>query len=367
MSDNDPFADQLADEVYGQDNGRPWGSTLTKFSDVIAKPVRWLWRDRIALGKITGVGGRPKIGKVTRGGLDGNLDGPRNCIIVTTEDAPEDTLKPRLMAAGADLERVSYFTMGTEEDPVPFRIPQDAEELGRRLALAEVALVVIDPLIEFVDGKVDSHKSQPVRQAMSALNTIAREHDCAILALVHLNKGASTDPLDRWEASAAFFQVFRAAMMLGRDPDDPEGETGDRRVLASVASNLAREAPSRIYRIEGKTVDADEGDETINTARIVYLEDSSISSSDLLTRMDEEARAERDEAVGFLDEELPPGSIFPAAKIQAQAKEAGIGPGQLKRAKRALRIRSHKPDFETGWVWERPGLGEGDAAPKGTP
>ena len=132
---------------------------------------------------------------MTRGALPGDLDGPRNAILVTTEDEPGDTIKPRLMAAGADLSRVSIFQMGTKDEPVPFRVPQDAAELGRRVAEKRAALVVIDPLMEFIDGKVDSHKSHPVRQAIAALNQIAREYHCAVLVVFHLNKGASTDPL----------------------------------------------------------------------------------------------------------------------------------------------------------------------------
>jgi hypothetical protein len=94
-------------------------STLTDFTKIVARPVEWLWRQRIALAKLTALSGRPKVGKglfysrliaqVTRGDLDGDLDGPRDVILVTTEDEPGDTLKPRLMAAGADLGRVHMF------------------------------------------------------------------------------------------------------------------------------------------------------------------------------------------------------------------------------------------------------------------
>jgi putative DNA primase/helicase len=142
-------------------------SVLVEIKDVKAEPVRWAWQDRIALRKLTALAGRPKIGKgliyshliaqVTRGALDGDISGPRNAIIVTTEDEPGDTLKPRLMAAGADLARVSIFQMGSKDEPVPFRVPQDADELGRRVNEKNAALVVIDPLMEFIDGKVDSH------------------------------------------------------------------------------------------------------------------------------------------------------------------------------------------------------------------
>jgi putative DNA primase/helicase len=114
-------------------------SVLTSFSEIKPVAIKWAWRDRIALGKITGLAGRPKIGKgllysrviadLTRGNLDGDLDGPRDAILVTTEDDPGDTLTPRLIAANADTKRVHLFQMGTRDEPVPFRIPQDADEL----------------------------------------------------------------------------------------------------------------------------------------------------------------------------------------------------------------------------------------------
>jgi RecA-family ATPase len=250
-------ADELVQEYLRGNNGQ--NSTLRDFEGIIARPVRWAWQDRIALGKITALAGRPKIGKgllyshliaqVTTGALEGDLEGAGDVIIVTTEDDPGDTLKPRLMAAGADLSRVLIFQMGAAEEPVPFRVPQDAAELGRRVAERNAALVVIDPLMEFIYGKVDSHKSHPVRQAIASLNAIAREHGCAVLVIFHLNKGVSTDPLLRHEGSAAFTQVVRGGLMLGHDPDDPDGEDGNQRVLAVSSTNLAAIAPSIVYRI----------------------------------------------------------------------------------------------------------------------
>jgi hypothetical protein len=149
-------------------------SWLLDFEQIVARPVRWAWQHRIALAKLTALAGRPKIGKgllytdltarVTRGTLEGDLSGPRNVILVTTEDDPGDTLKPRLMAAGADLSRVSVFQMGTRDDPVPFRVPQDAAELGRRVAEKEASLVVVDPLMEFIDGKVASRRTRSARR-----------------------------------------------------------------------------------------------------------------------------------------------------------------------------------------------------------
>lgn len=337
-------------------------STLRSFDEIVAKPVRWLWRHRVALGKITGLAGRPKVGKgllcsdliahVTRGELDGDLDCPRDVIVVTTEDEPGDTIKPRLLAAGADLSRVSYFEMGAPGAPIPFRVPQHADELSRRVAVKRAALIVIDPLIEFVDGKADTHKSQPVRQAIASLNQIARDNGCAIVAIIHLNKSSSTDALLRHEASAAFTQVMRGTLLLARDPDDPAGANGDQRVLAVTSSNLAREAPSLLYQVEARSVSGDTG-EQIETARIVRVGESDADGSELLGSMEGDARYEHDEAIAFLRSELTQGPQ-PARKIQDAARDAGIGPGSLKRAKRALGVASKKQSMGGGWAWELP-------------
>jgi putative DNA primase/helicase len=335
-------------------------SSLISFDTIKARPVRFAWRDRIALGKITALAGPPKIGKgllyshliaeVTRGTLAGELDGPRQAIIVTTEDEPGDTLKPRLMAAGADLSCVSYFTMGSLDEPVPFRVPQDADELRRRVTQTEAALIVLDPLVEFIDSKLDANKSQSVRQALASVNSIAREESCAVLAVVHLNKGLSTNALLRVEGSAAFTQVVRGGLMLGFDPADPDGEDGSRRVLAVSSTNLAAKAPSLVYEISGAFVDGDLGD-SIKTARIALVGESAATSQDLLGgNEDEDARIDYDEASQFLREELGDGPKA-ADEIKRSAREAGVGEGSLKRAKRKLGVQKKKAGFKAGWWW----------------
>lgn len=344
-------------------NGPVAMSTLTPFTEIIAKPVKFAWRDRIALAKITALAGRPKIGKgllysnliadVTTGNLEGDLTEPARAIIVTTEDEPGDTLKPRLMAAGADLSMVSMFTMGSKKDPVPFRVPQDAEELGKRIEDNGALFVVIDPLLEFLDGRVDAHKSQSSRHAVSALNEIAKRTGCAILTIFHLNKGVSTDAHLRHEGSAAFTQIVRAGLMLGFDPSDPEGEEGDQRVLAVSSSNLTKLAPSLVYRISGKQVAGDTG-EPIGTAAMRCIGESNASSSDLLgAREDEETRGNRDEATEFLVTELG-GGPRPAKEIRNGARSIGITDWPLKAAKKKLAVRSHKDGMSGGWVWSLP-------------
>jgi hypothetical protein len=319
--------------------------------------------------EITALAGRPKIGKgllysyliarVTNGALEGDLDGSREAIIVTTEDDPGDTLKPRLTAAGADLSRVSIFQMGSADEPIPFRVPQDASELGRRVGERKAALVVIDPLMEFIDGKVDSHKSHPVRQAIAALNVIAREHGWAVLTIFHLNKGTSTDPLLRHEGSAAFTQVVRGGLMLGHDPDDPDGEDGNQRVLAVSSTNLAAIAPSIVYRISTAHVMGDTG-EAITTAEISPIGESSVGAHDLLRgRGNPEELTAASEAEHFLREELAVGPRS-ASELEREAQKIGISKMALFRARKALGIKPERRSVQGGgkgaggWFWALP-------------
>jgi hypothetical protein len=337
------------------------GAVLIDFSQIKSHRVEWLWPERIALRKMTALSGRPKIGKgllytdvaaeTTRGTLGGDLDGPAHVIIVTTEDDPGDTLKPRLVAAGADLDRISMFQMGSKDDPVPFRVPEHADKLGDKVRERNTALVVIDPLIEFIDGSLDAHKSHAVRQALASLNPIAREMGCAILAIIHLNKGSSTDTHLRHEASAAFTQVVRGGLLLGRDPDDPEGETGDQRVLAVSSSNLARIPPALVYRIDPAIVDGDDG-KAIDTAQIVLIGESAADSHDLLRGHDPEESGERAEASQFLEAELADG---PRKAKEVERVFTGAQ-RTLRRARKDLGIKAHKePTGPAGeWWWAAP-------------
>ena len=355
-----PRVDEFSVGLNGTGRDGMASSSLVSFDRIVALPVKWLWQDRVALSKITGLAGRPKIGKglvysrliadLTHGTLAGDVREPRDAIIVTTEDDPGDTLKPRLMAVAADLRRVHFFQMGSREEPVPFRIPQDVEELSRRIHETNAALVVVDPLIEFIDGKTDAHKSQPVRQALAALNGLARESTVAIVVIIHLNKGASTDPLIRHEGSAAFTQVLRGAMLLGPDPNDPDGERGSRRVLAVSSSNLAQLAPSLLYEIHTATVRGDTGEQIV-TAEIACVGESDATGSDLLGPHESKNEPSAlDDAVDFLLTELADGPR-PSVEVKEAAAEAGISEKTLYRAKNKLEIGVSKAGYQGAWSW----------------
>ena len=115
----------------------------TKVSDIRMTATRWLWEDGphcwIPMGALVGLGGREGVGKstvcahllakVTKGELPGDFYGtPKGVIIVSTEDDWSATIKPRLVAAGADLDRV-FQVNAIEPDGLEgtLSLPEDHE------------------------------------------------------------------------------------------------------------------------------------------------------------------------------------------------------------------------------------------------
>ena len=117
-----------------------------RLSDVQPKAVAWLWSPRIALGKVTLIVGDPGLGKsmltcamaahVSRGTpwpVD-HSECPRgDTIMVSAEDDPGDTIRPRLDATGADVSKVHVLTMVTETDSAG--IPVSALSISPRISL----------------------------------------------------------------------------------------------------------------------------------------------------------------------------------------------------------------------------------------
>lgn len=137
----------------------------SRFRDLVRRPIDWLWRNWIALGKLTVLDGDPGLGKSTMlldlaalvsniGIMPDNSQGvSRNVIIMSAEDGPEDTIKPRLEAAGANEDRLinlSHVTIKGEERPV--EITGDLFLIAQKIRDNDARLLIIDPLFAFLYG-----------------------------------------------------------------------------------------------------------------------------------------------------------------------------------------------------------------------
>jgi hypothetical protein len=124
----------------------------------------------VALGTLGLLAGREGIGKssiaiaiagqITRGQLPGiYFDEPRAVIVAATEDSWAHTIVPRLMAAGADLDRIYRVDVTvTDGFDSALMLPSDLSALERSVAEVDAALILLDPLLSRLDCSLDSHK-----------------------------------------------------------------------------------------------------------------------------------------------------------------------------------------------------------------
>ena len=238
--------------------------------------VRWLWRGRIPLGKVSIIEGDKACGKSTaiawlaagtsRGTLDGDLLGdPARVLIYSAEDDPSDTIRPRLEAQGADLERV----LGLEEDE-DITLPKDLEDLERKIERHRAKLVVFDVIASFLGPGVSLTSDTSIRRALGGLVGIARRTGAAIVLLRHLNRRRSAPAYDRGLGGPALGNLSREIWVMALHPDDG-GDPNGRRVLAHVDGNLGE---SQITTSLEMSLDA--------SRRLVIGPEVAITANDLL-------------------------------------------------------------------------------------
>jgi len=332
------------------------GIVLQCFKDVESKPLRWLWYGRIPLNKLILFSGDPDQGKslvtldvisrMTRAAAfpDGAPCEQGSAIILSAEDDAEDTLRPRLDAAGADVSRVYLLQMVrvrlTNGELVEKEFSLDTDLLALEKALDEhpdVRLIVIDPISSYL-GAIDAHKNSEVRRILTPLTKMAARRGVTIIALNHLRK-ADGPAIHRSIDSVAFVAAARAVWDFAQDPDDE-----DRHFMVVAKGNLGKKGHGLAYRVTGQIGSP-------------YLEwDSTpvtMSANDALGGTAGQESSERREATGFLEETLG-GGPRPVKEVKGEARRAGITEHTLVRARYRLGVKARKQGFGGGWEWVLP-------------
>ena len=201
-------------------------------ADIQPEKIKWLWQNRIAIGKLTLVAGEPGLGKsqltaalagtVTSGGQWPNDEGSAplgSVVILSAEDDAADTIVPRLIAAGASTARVHIISAVVEPDGVGRRVFNLQGDLALLEAMItrieDVRLVVIDPISSYL-GRTDSHKNSELRATLEPIGDLASRLGVAFVAVTHLNKNNGASANQRVTGSIAF--VARGPRLLHRVP-----------------------------------------------------------------------------------------------------------------------------------------------------
>jgi AAA domain-containing protein len=296
----------------------------------------------VPLGKISGLEGDPGLGKSTtaldvgarvttgRPMPDGTPGSRGGVLLLTAEDGPADTVVPRLLAAEADLDAVHFWGSvleGDREEPPSF--PRDADLLSIAIRGCGAVLVIVDPLMAYLGGYINTWRDHDVRQALHPLARVAEETGAAILLIRHLTKG-SAPAIYRGGGSIGIAAAARSVLLAARDPDDDS-----RRVLASVKSNLGPSPASLSYDVQGGLNGA---------ARIVWGAVSPHGADTLVAMGDSEERAARDEAADFLREWLS-GDGLDRRAVLTRAREAGFTERTIDRAAQRLGVMKSRSGF----------------------
>ncbi|MEV0446155.1 AAA family ATPase [Streptomyces spectabilis] len=336
---------------------------ITPLSAIRLRGTYWLWDGRVPIGGLTLWAGREGIGKstsaawlaaqVTRGTLPGAHFGrPRSVFYAASEDSWERTVAPRLVAAGADLERTFRIDVVEEERPgvaAPLTLPADTSTLGKQMRAYDVGLLVVDPLVSALNGAIDTHRDREVRSALEPLGQIADQSGAAVLGLVHFGKGSSTDPLSLILGSRAFSATARAVVAMARDPQSEDGAV----ILSQEKNNLGRlDLPSLTYVVRDTPIETEDG--RISVGRVEFTGESSQSVGDVLAdgTASAEERQERDEAADWLrGHVMDNGGEVQSRELLKAGAQAGFKAHTLRRAQRKAGVKSQKSDFGGGWVW----------------
>jgi len=338
------------------------GVVLTCGADLEPEPVQWLWRDWLALGKFHILAGEPGSGKTTiamslaakvtlgQAWPDKSRCEQGNVLIWSGEDDYKDTLLPRLIAAGADRDRV-YFVKGTRTGNAvrPFDPSTDTSTLAAAIyKVGSVKLIVLDPVSTTVVG--DSHKNAEVRRGLQPVVDLAASLNAALLGITHLSKGgAGGDPATRVIGSIAFTAVARVVLVAAKVKGD-EGQ--DRRILARAKSNIGPDDGGFEYSLE--QVEALPG---IDASCIKWGNSVEGSARDLLTDPAEgdNGAADHADAVSLLQAELKVDCWTGTNLATQPLKDAGFTKKQIWTASKKLNVTRKKGGMNEGWYWRLPG------------
>lgn len=319
------------DKTNQQDN-----YNIIRMEDVEERKVEWLWYPYIPYGKITIIQGDPGEGKTTMvlqlaailsngGKLPGNdKEQPAVSVIYqTAEDGLADTVKPRLLAAGADCSRILVI------DESKQGLSMKDERIERALKDTKAKLLILDPIRAYLGADVDMHRANEIRPVMKLLGDIAEKYGCAILLIGHMNKSSGSKSTYRGLGSIDFQATARSVLVVGRVKEDPT-----LRVMAHDKSSLAPEGSSIAFRLDKDTGFYWEGKVNITV-------DELLSGGEIKGQKIREAKE-------FLTEMLKEGKAA-QNDIEEAAQMQGIKTKTLRNAKKALDISSQK--IGNSWYW----------------
>ena len=303
---------------------KPETVKIIRMSDVELTPVEWLWKPYLPFGKLSVLQGNPGEGKTyfamhlaaacTNGKLLPNMERmePFNVIYQTAEDGLVDTVKPRLIEAGADLDRVLVI------DDSEVQLTLSDERIEKAIVENNARLVIIDPIQAYLGADVDMNRANEVRPIFMRLGQVAQRTGCAILLIGHLNKAAGMQSLQRGLGSIDIAAAVRSVMFIGKLKHDPT-----MRILTHEKSSLAPPGVSLAFSL------GDEGG-------FRWFGEYDITADEMLSGIEPQRETKTQQAKDLICTLLAGGKQVLSEDIDKAALERGIPGRTVRDAKREL-------------------------------
>ena len=303
---------------------KPETVKIIRMSDVELTPVEWLWKPYLPFGKLSVLQGNPGEGKTyfamhlaaacTNGKLLPNMERmePFNVIYQTAEDGLGDTVKPRLIEAGADLDRVLVI------DDSDVQLTLSDERIEKAIIENNARLVIIDPIQAYLGADVDMNRANEVRPIFMRLGQVAQRTGCAILLIGHLNKAAGMQSLQRGLGSIDIAAAVRSVMFIGKLKHDPS-----MRILTHEKSSLAPPGASLAFSL------GDEGG-------FRWVGEYDITADEMLSGIEPQRETKTQQAKDLICALLAGGKQVLSEDIDKAALERGIPGRTVRDAKREL-------------------------------
>ena len=297
---------------------------IIRMSDVELTPVNWLWKPYLPFGKLSVLQGNPGEGKTyfamhlaaacTNGKLLPNMERlePFNVIYQTAEDGLGDTVKPRLIEAGADLDRVLVI------DDSDVQLTLSDERIEKAIIENNARLVIIDPIQAYLGANVDMNRANEVRPIFMRLGQVAQRTGCAILLIGHLNKAAGMQSLQRGLGSIDIAAAVRSVMFIGKLKHDPT-----MRILTHEKSSLAPPGASLAFSL---------GDES----GFHWIGEYDITADEMLSGIEPQRETKTQQAKNLICTLLAGGKRVFSEDSDKAALERGIPGRTVRDAKREL-------------------------------
>ena len=303
---------------------KPETVKIIRMSDVELTPVEWLWKPYLPFGKLSVLQGNPGEGKTyfamhlaaacTNEKLLPNMEHmePFNVIYQTAEDGLGDTVKPRLIEAGADLDRVLVI------DDSDVQLTLSDERIEKAIIENNARLVIIDPIQAYLGADVDMNRANEVRPIFMRLGQVAQRTGCAILLIGHLNKAAGMQSLQRGLGSIDIAAAVRSVMFIGKLKHDPT-----MRILTHEKSSLAPPGASLAFSL---------GDES----GFRWVGEYDITADEMLSGIEPQRETKTQQAKDLICTLLAGGKQVLSEDIDKAALERNIPGRTVRDAKREL-------------------------------